>query len=94
MCTQCARVDYQNPKMVAGCVVLHEGQVLLCRRAIEPCKGLWTLPAGYVELGESVAQGAARETWEEAYAAVTPLQPYAQMDIPRIGQSYMLYRYT
>ena len=55
---------------VVGCIVEHEGKVLLCRRAIEPCKGLWTVPAGFLEMGESTAAGAARETWEEAKAAV------------------------
>jgi len=55
---------------VVGCIVEHEGKVLLCRRAIEPCKGLWTVPAGFLEMGESTAAGAARETWEEANAKV------------------------
>eukprot|EP00242_Pyramimonas_sp_CCMP2087_P017376 CAMPEP_0198200930 /NCGR_PEP_ID=MMETSP1445-20131203/3809_1 /TAXON_ID=36898 /ORGANISM="Pyramimonas sp., Strain CCMP2087" /LENGTH=219 /DNA_ID=CAMNT_0043871099 /DNA_START=281 /DNA_END=940 /DNA_ORIENTATION=+ len=94
VCTSCKRVDYQNPKTVAGCVVLHEGKVLLCRRGIEPCKGLWTLPAGYVEIGETVAEGATRETWEEANAHVEGVLPYFHIDIPRIGQSYRLYRGT
>mmetsp|Transcript_7100 Transcript_7100/g.8191 ORF Transcript_7100/g.8191 Transcript_7100/m.8191 type:complete len:358 (+) Transcript_7100:236-1309(+) len=92
VCVQCKRPSYQNPKVVAGCVVLHESKVLLCRRAIEPCKGLWTLPAGYVELGESVLEGAVRETLEEANAVVTNVLPYFQLDIPRIGQVYMIYR--
>ncbi len=55
---------------VVGCIVEHKGKVLLCRRAIEPCKGLWTVPAGFLEMGESTAAGAARETWEEANAKV------------------------
>ena len=55
---------------VVGCIVEHDGKVLLCRRAIQPCKGLWTVPAGFLEMGESTAAGAARETWEEANARV------------------------
>jgi len=94
VCSACGKVDYQNPKMVAGCVVLHQGKVLLCRRGIEPCKGLWTLPAGYVELGESVLEGAVRETREEANALVHDAKPYFHLDIPRIGQVYKFYRGT
>lgn len=55
---------------VVGCIIEHEGRLLLCRRAIEPCRGLWTVPAGFLEMGESSAAGAARETWEEASANV------------------------
>ena len=57
-------------EQVVGCIVEHQGRLLLCRRAIEPCKGLWTVPAGFLEMGESSAAGAARETWEEAKARV------------------------
>ena len=62
--------DYVAWVQVVGCIVEHEGRILLCRRAIEPCKGLWTVPAGFLEMGESTAAGAARETWEEANARV------------------------
>jgi hypothetical protein len=86
VCSSCTYVEYLNPKMVVGCLVEHQGKVLLCRRALEPCSGLWTLPAGYLELHESSAEGAARETWEEARAKVTVLGPYAHLDIPVIGQ--------
>jgi ADP-ribose/FAD diphosphatase len=55
VCTNCGFVDYHNPKMVVGCVVEHKGQVLLCKRALEPCRGMWTLPAGFMELGETSA---------------------------------------
>jgi len=92
VCVQCDKIEYINPKQVVGCLVEHEGKVLLCRRAIEPCYGLWTLPAGYMELDESTAAGAARETWEEANAKVKVTAPYAYMDIPRIGQSYIIFR--
>lgn len=70
----------------------HEGQLLLCKRAIEPCRGKWTVPAGYMELNESSVEGATRETWEEANARVEVLAPYAHFDIPVIGQSYILFR--
>jgi ADP-ribose pyrophosphatase YjhB (NUDIX family) len=66
VCADCGHVDYQNPKVVVGSVVLSGGRVLMCRRAIEPRKGFWTLPAGYMELGETLQEGAAREALEEA----------------------------
>lgn len=91
ICTACGRVHYQNPKMVVGCLVVHEDKVLLCKRSIEPSYGLWTLPAGYMELGESAVEGAVRETWEEANAEVDVQAPFAQLDIPRIGQSYVIF---
>ena len=166
----CGFIDYHNPKMVVGCVIEHEGKVLLCKRALEPCSGLWTLPAGYMELGETSAgaptpcpnlsctfrntrhlcaclapcaihetrrgqraltssqhdlahsmasaywtwpacvtpschslvlnhargraEGAARETWEEANAAIDIAAPYAHLDIPIIGQAYIFFRGT
>lgn len=90
--TACGYIDYVNPKMVVGCIVEHEGRILLCKRAIEPCKGLFTLPAGFLEVGESSAAGAARETLEEANAVVHVLAPFAHWDIPAIGQSYLLFR--
>ncbi|MCO5555294.1 hypothetical protein L7F22_008839 [Adiantum nelumboides] len=86
ICTSCGLVHYQNPKMVVGCLVVHEDKVLLCKRSIEPSYGLWTLPAGYMELGESAVEGAIRETWEEANAEVDVEAPFAQLDIPQIGQ--------
>lgn len=92
ICTVCGLVHYQNPKMVVGCLVTHEDKVLLCKRSIEPSYGLWTIPAGYMELGESAVEGAVRETWEEANAEVDVQAPFAQLDIPRIGQSYILFR--
>ncbi|KAL3155402.1 hypothetical protein ABBQ38_010959 [Trebouxia sp. C0009 RCD-2024] len=92
VCSSCGYIDYFNPKMVVGCIVEHEGKILLCKRAIEPCKGKWTLPAGYMELKESSAEGAARETWEEANCQVEILAPYSHFDIPMIGQAYILFR--
>ncbi|MFV1107248.1 NUDIX hydrolase, partial [Klebsiella pneumoniae] len=70
VCEQCDMIHYQNPLIVAGCIVEHQGSILLCKRAIEPRYGYWTVPAGFMELGESQAQGAARETREEACAEV------------------------
>uniref|UniRef100_A0A0D3H9T9 Nudix hydrolase domain-containing protein n=1 Tax=Oryza barthii TaxID=65489 RepID=A0A0D3H9T9_9ORYZ len=92
VCSSCGRVHYENPKMVVGCLVEHDNKVLLCRRKIEPAYGLWTLPAGYLEVGESAAEGASRETLEEACADVEILSPFAQLDIPLIGQSYIIFR--
>lgn len=92
VCSKCGSIHYQNPKMVVGCLVEHENKVLLCRRSIEPSYGLWTLPAGYMELGESAAEGAARETLEEAQAHVEVVGHFAHLDIPLIGQSYIIFR--
>jgi ADP-ribose/FAD diphosphatase len=78
--------------MVVGCLVQHEGGILLCKRAIEPRKGYWTIPAGFLELGESAREGAARETWEEARARVRIVAPYVHFDVPHIGQAYLIYR--
>ncbi|XP_077246963.1 nudix hydrolase homolog 23 [Tasmannia lanceolata] len=92
VCTLCERVFYENPKMVVGCLVEHDNKVLLCKRKIQPSYGLWTLPAGYMEIGESAAEGATRETLEEANAEVEILSPFAQLDIPLIGQTYIIFR--
>ncbi len=92
VCTACDTVHYVNPRAVVGCVVEHEGALLLCRRAIEPALGKWTMPAGFLEIGESLVEGARRETREEACAEVEVLAPFAQLDLPHIGQHYALYR--
>lgn len=92
VCTACGTVHYVNPRAVVGCVVEHEGSLLLCRRAIEPAHGKWTMPAGFLEIGESLVEGARRETREEACAEVEVLAPFAQLDLPHIGQHYALYR--
>jgi ADP-ribose/FAD diphosphatase len=92
VCNACGVVHYQNPRMIVGCIVEHEDRVLLCRRAIEPRRGLWTFPAGFLELGESAIEGAVRETYEEARARVRVVAPYAHFDVPHIGQAYILYR--
>ncbi len=92
VCTACRTIHYQNPKIVAGCIPEWEDRVLLCRRAIEPRRGLWTLPAGFMENGETTEQAAARETWEEAQARVAIDSLYAVVSIPHISQVYMLFR--
>lgn len=92
VCEACGTIHYQNPKVVTGCIPEHEGRVLLCRRAIEPRYGLWTLPAGFMENGETVAEAAARETLEEARARVRDLELYAVFSLPHIDQVYVMYR--
>lgn len=92
VCTECGFVDYQNPRIVAGSVVVDEGRVLLCRRAIEPRRGFWTLPAGYLELGETVEEGAIREAREEACARIVLDGVLALYSISRIGQVQVIFR--
>ena len=91
-CTACAAIHYPNPPSVVGCIVEAPGGILLCRRAIEPARGRWTFPAGFLENGESLAAGAARETWEEARAEVEVAAPHALLDIPHIAQTYVMFR--
>ncbi len=92
VCGACETIHYQNPRIVAGCLPVLDGQVLLCKRAIEPRRGYWTLPAGFMENGETVQQAAERETREEACAKVTALQLYTLFDLPHINQVYMFFR--
>ena len=92
VCADCGTIHYQNPKVVVGCIPEWEDRLLLCRRAIEPRYGLWTLPAGFMENGETVQQGAARETYEEAEAKVAVGGLYALFNLPHINQVYMLFR--
>lgn len=92
ICVRCGQVHYQNPRNVVGCLVEQEGRVLLCKRAIQPRVGTWTLPAGFQELGEGAMHGAVRETYEETGARVEIAAPYVHFDIPHIGQSYVFYR--
>lgn len=92
VCIACEHVHYINPRVIVGCLAAFEDKVLLCKRAIEPRYGLWTLPAGFMENGETTPQGAARETWEEARARVSNLHLYRVYDVPYISQVYMFYR--
>jgi ADP-ribose pyrophosphatase YjhB (NUDIX family) len=90
VCGQCAMVHYSNPKMIVGCLVVSEDKVLLCRRAIEPRYGLWNLPCGFLENGETVEQGALRETWEEALVKVRTPRLHCIYNIPKVDQVYII----
>ena len=92
VCPACGEIHYQNPKLVVGCLPEWEGRIMLCRRAIEPRYGLWTLPAGFLENGETVVAGAARETLEEASARVDVGELYTLISLPQINQVYMVFR--
>jgi ADP-ribose pyrophosphatase YjhB (NUDIX family) len=92
VCAACGTVHYQNPKVVVGCLPEWESRVLLCKRAIEPRHGLWTLPAGFLENGETVTAGAERETLEEARARVVLGELYTLISLPQIGQVYVMFR--
>ncbi len=84
-------MHYQNPLLVVGCVVESDGKILLCRRAIEPRHGFWTVPAGFMELGETLAGGAARETLEEACATVEIGHQFASVDVVDAGQVHVFF---
>jgi len=92
VCDACQTIHYQNPRMVVGCIAEWGDRILLCRRGIEPRHGLWTVPAGYMENGETTFQGAIRETLEEANARVEIGPLYAIYNIPHISQVYILFR--
>lgn len=92
VCQACGAIHYQNPKMVVGCIVEHGDRILLCRRAIDPQYGKWTIPAGFLENGETVTQGARRETREEASAELGELTPYRLYNLTPIGQMYLIFR--
>jgi ADP-ribose pyrophosphatase YjhB (NUDIX family) len=91
VCDACGVIHYQNPKMVVGCLATYEDRILLCKRAIEPRYGLWTLPAGFMENNETASAGAAREALEEANARVEITDLYTVYSIPRISQVYMMF---
>lgn len=92
LCPDCGYIAYENPKVVVGAVVEHEGQILLCKRAIPPRVGYWTLPAGFLELGETPEEGARREAWEEARAKLELTGLLAVYTVTRISQVQLLYR--
>ena len=92
LCDACGSVHYQNPKLVVGCVPEWQGRILLCRRAIEPRYGYWTLPAGFMENGETAGQGAARETLEEAGARVELMDAFSMISVPHVNQVHVFYR--
>jgi len=91
-CPDCGFIAYENPKVVVGSIVADGDAVLLCRRAIEPRAGLWTIPAGYLEMGETVAEGARREAWEEARARIALDGVLAVYSIARLGQVQVIFR--
>lgn len=92
VCERCGTIHYQNPKVVVGALATWEDKVLLCRRAIEPRHGMWTLPAGFMENEETTAQAAARETLEEACARIEVGELYTLIDVPHISQVHIIYR--
>lgn len=92
VCTACHEVHYQNPKLIVGAIPEWQDKILLCRRAIEPRHGLWTLPAGFMENNETTAEAAARETLEEANAQVAIGELYSMYNLPHISQVYLLFR--
>lgn len=91
VCTSCDYIHYENPKNVVGCLLEWQGKVLLCKRGIEPRHGYWTLPAGFMENGESTLDGAAREAYEEATAESEELRLFAVYNLPRISQVYLMF---
>ncbi|HXQ42902.1 MAG TPA: NUDIX hydrolase [Candidatus Udaeobacter sp.] len=92
VCRDCGYIQYDNPRIVVGSVCRWEERILLCRRAINPRRGFWTLPAGYMELGETTAEGAKREAWEEARARIELQGLIAVYNIPRLSQVQLIYR--
>ncbi|MGA8261819.1 MAG: NUDIX hydrolase [Arenicellales bacterium] len=94
VCDHCDAIHYQNPKIVAGCIPVWGDEILLCKRGIEPRLGKWTLPAGFMENGETVQQAAARETLEEALAPVKNIELFGMFNIPHVNQVYVMFRAT
>jgi ADP-ribose pyrophosphatase YjhB (NUDIX family) len=92
VCDHCGEIHYQNPRLVVGSIPEYEGKLLLCRRAIEPRYGYWTLPAGFMENDETTAQAALRETLEEAGARVELEAPFSMISVPRVNQVHVFYR--
>lgn len=92
VCEECNTIHYQNPVIVAGCIATWQDKILLCRRAIEPRYGLWTLPAGFMENGESTRDAAAREALEEANAVIDGLTLYGLYNLIHINQVYLMFR--
>lgn len=91
VCPACKEVHYENPLLVVGCVPEYQGRILICRRAIEPRLGFWTVPAGFMELNETLEQGAARECLEEALAQVDIGPPLALINVPESGQVHVFF---
>ncbi len=92
VCSDCGFINYENPKIVVGSVVSWQGGILLCRRAIQPRRGYWTIPAGYLELHEAAHDGAIREAWEEARAQITLDRLLAVYNVARLSQVQLIWR--
>ena len=92
VCPACSTIHYQNPKLVVGCVAEHQGRILLCRRAIEPRLGFWTVPAGFMEIGETLQAAAARESLEEALATVQVGSLLAVVNVVHAHQVHVMFR--
>jgi ADP-ribose pyrophosphatase YjhB (NUDIX family) len=92
VCAACGAIHYRNPKVIVGCVPEWDDRILMCRRAIEPRLGMWTFPAGFLELGETSAQGAAREALEEAQVQVEVGELFVVINVPYVSQVYMIHR--
>ena len=91
ICGACHRIHYRNPRIIAACIPIESGKILMCKRAIEPRKGFWTIPGGFLEEGECVEAGAVRETREEACAEVRITNLHAMYSIPHISQVYLVF---
>jgi len=92
VCDRCGHIHYENPRLVVGCVATWENRILLCQRGIEPRRGFWTLPAGFMENGETTAEAAARETLEEACAEVVVNDLFTMVNVAHINQVHLFYR--
>ena len=92
VCDACGTIQYQNPKIVVGCLPVHGDRILICKRAIEPRYGYWTLPAGFMENDETASQAALRETLEEAGARIELGAPFSLISVPRVNQVHLFYR--
>lgn len=91
VCDTCETIHYENPKIVVGCIPEFGDKILLCRRAIEPRRGRWTLPAGYLENGETLLEGVKREVFEEAKARLTALTPYGLYNLTFVNEVYIMF---
>jgi ADP-ribose pyrophosphatase YjhB (NUDIX family) len=92
VCPDCGFIAYENPRVIVGAVCVWEDRFLMCRRAIPPRQGYWTIPAGYLEMGETTAEGARREAWEEATARIEIDGLIGIYEIPRISQVYVVHK--
>lgn len=91
-CNSCGSIHYFNPRIIVACLPIWKNRIMLCKRGIEPRLGYWTLPGGFMELGETTEQGAARETWEETRAEVDIQHLHGIYNMPQINQVYFVYK--